>query len=99
MPMRLCDTWRANAPDLHEARSPLQSALNDSQRAKEVIKKIGLIFNPESANKVLLDINKLIRDVISLVRGEIESHRVLVRTELANDLPPISANSSQLQQS
>ena len=87
-----------SAPDLDEVRSPLQSVVNDSQRATEVIEKIRLIFNPEPPTKALLDINKLIREVISLVRGEIESQRVSVRTELANDLPPVSANLSQLQQ-
>ena len=87
-----------SAPDLDEVRSPLQSVVNDSQRATEVIEKIRLIFNPEPPTKALLDINKLIREVISLVRGEIESQRVSVRTELANDLPPVSANISQLQQ-
>ena len=33
-----------------------------------------------------------------MVRGEIENQRVSVRTELANDLPQVSANLSQLQQ-
>ena len=87
-----------SAPDLDEVQSPLQSVVNDSQRATEVIEKIRLIFNPEPPTKALLDINKLIREVISLVLGEIESQGVSVRTELANDLPPVSANLSQLQQ-
>jgi two-component system, LuxR family, sensor kinase FixL len=88
----------AAAPDLDEVRSPLQRVVEDSQRANEVIEKIRLIFNPDPSPKALLDVNNLIREVITLVRGEIENQRVSVRTELANDLPLLSANLSQLQQ-
>jgi PAS domain S-box-containing protein len=84
--------------DLDEVRSPLQRVVDDSQRANQVIEKIRLIFNPDPPTKALLDVNKLIREVITLVRGEIENQRVSVRTELANELPPVSANLVQLQQ-
>jgi PAS domain S-box-containing protein len=86
------------APSLEGVRSPLQRVVEDSQRANEVIEKIRLIFNPDPSPKALLDVNNLIREVIALVRGEIENQRVKVRTELANDLPLVSANLTQLQQ-
>jgi len=86
------------APSLEGVRSPLERVVEDSQRANEVIEKIRLIFNPDSSPKALLDVNNLIREVIPLVRGEIENQRVTVRTELANDLPLVSANRTQLQQ-
>ena len=76
----------------------MQRVVNDSRRANEVIEKIRLIFNPDSSPQALLDVNNLVREVITLVRGEIENHRVSVRTELANNLPLVSANLSQLQQ-
>jgi len=81
-----------------EVRAALQGIVNDSQRANEVIEKIRLIFNPDPPTKALLDVNKLIRDVITLVRGEIENQRVSVRCELAIELPPVPANLVQLQQ-
>ena len=84
--------------DLDEVCLPLQRVVNDSQRANEVIEKIRLIFNPDPSPQALLDVNNLVREVITLVRGEIENQRVSVHTELANDLPLVSANLSQLQQ-
>jgi PAS domain S-box-containing protein len=86
------------ATSLEGARSPLQRVVEDSQRVNEVIEKIRLIFDPDPSPKAPLDVNNLIREVITLVRGEIENQRVSVRTELANDLPQVSANLSQLQQ-
>jgi PAS domain S-box-containing protein len=79
-------------------RQALQGIVDDSQRANEVIEKIRLIFNPEPPTKAPVDVNKLIREVITLVRGEIENQRVSVRSELANELPPVPANLVQLQQ-
>src|SRR6516165_6924051 len=87
-----------SAPDLDEVRAALQRIVNDNQRANEVIEKLRLIFNSEPPTKQLLDVNKLIREVITLVRGEIENQRVSVRTELANELPPVPANLVQLRQ-
>ena len=81
-----------SVPDPDEVRAALQSIVNDSQRANEVIDKIRLIFNSDPPTKELLDVNKLIREVITLVRDEIENKRVTVRTELANKLPPVPAN-------
>jgi PAS domain S-box-containing protein len=88
----------SSAPDLDEVCSPLQRVVEDSQRANEVIEKIRLIFNANPPTKEPLDVNKLIREVVTLVRGEIENQRVSVRTELANALPPVSADSVQLRQ-
>src|SRR6516164_6520587 len=87
-----------SAPDLDEVGAALQRIVNDSQRAKEVIEKLRLIFSTDPPTKAPLDINKLIREVITLVRGEIENERISVRIELANKLPPVPANLVQLRQ-
>src|SRR5262249_28134027 len=54
------------APSLEGVRSPLQRVIEDSQRANEVIEKIRLIFNPDPSPKAPLDVNNLIREVITL---------------------------------
>ena len=36
--------------------------------------------------------------MIALLRSELQSNRVILRTELANDLPPVTADRVQLQQ-
>lgn len=42
--------------------------------------------------------NEIIRDIITLVNGELARHSILVRTQLATDLPRIMADRVQLQQ-
>ena len=86
------------APDLDKARAALKRIVNDSQRVNEVIDNIRLMFNTDRPTKAPLDVNELIREVITLVHDEIESQRVLVSTELANELPRVPANLVQLRQ-
>jgi PAS domain S-box-containing protein len=88
----------SSGPDIDEVRAALQLIVNGSQRVREVIDNIRLIFNTDPPTKALLDVNKLIRGVITLLRGEIENQRISVRTELANELPPVPANQVQLRQ-
>jgi C4-dicarboxylate-specific signal transduction histidine kinase len=56
------------------------------------------MFNTDRPTKAPLDVNELIREVITLVHDEIESQRVSVRTELANELLRVPANLIQLRQ-
>ena len=45
-----------------------------------------------------LDVNEVIEEVLTLLRSELNSRRVSVRTELSQELPRISADRVQLQQ-
>jgi signal transduction histidine kinase len=46
----------------------------------------------------LQDVNELIREVLTLVRSEVENHRVVIYPELLGDLPQVPANRVQLRQ-
>jgi signal transduction histidine kinase len=45
-----------------------------------------------------VSVNGLIREVLSIVRGELESHQVSLQTELCEELQPVMAEQTQLQQ-
>jgi C4-dicarboxylate-specific signal transduction histidine kinase len=45
-----------------------------------------------------LDINKVIQEVITLLRNELTRNRVSLRTDVASNLPPVSGDPVQLQQ-
>jgi C4-dicarboxylate-specific signal transduction histidine kinase len=45
-----------------------------------------------------LDINSLIHEVLSLMRGDLENQRIAVHTALADGLAPVHANAVQLRQ-
>ena len=45
-----------------------------------------------------MDLNEATREVIALSLGELQNSRAIVRTELADDLPCVTADRVQLQQ-
>ena len=91
--------WLGNSqPDLAEVRIALKRVVDDCHRADEVINGIRLMFKKDVPVMVPLDINGLVREVLSLVRGEVENQKVTVRTELLHDLPPVPGNQVQLRQ-
>jgi len=91
--------WLARTtPDLDEVRAALTRIINDSQRANEVIGAIRLMFKTEGLEKAPVDINKLIHEVLTLVRGDVDNQRVSVLTDLAAELPHVPANLAQLRQ-
>jgi C4-dicarboxylate-specific signal transduction histidine kinase len=46
----------------------------------------------------LVDVNDATREVIALLRSELQSNRVVLRAELADNLPSVTADRVQLQQ-
>jgi C4-dicarboxylate-specific signal transduction histidine kinase len=56
------------------------------------------MFKKDGRADVLEDVNKLINEVLALVRSDIESQQLWVRTELFDKLPQIPANLVQLRQ-
>jgi PAS domain S-box-containing protein len=91
--------WLGNTtPNLDEARAALKRIVADSRRIGEVISNIRTLFKTDVQAKAPQDVNELIREVLALVHGEAENHRVSVRAELFNGLPQILANPILLRQ-
>ncbi len=85
-------------PNVERARSVLDRVVSDGGRASEVIGSIRGMLEKSSQERVQLDVNDLIRDVMTFVRADLKHHDITVRTELSEDLPRISAVRIQLQQ-
>ncbi|RUW86117.1 PAS domain-containing sensor histidine kinase [Mesorhizobium sp. M1E.F.Ca.ET.063.01.1.1] len=85
-------------PDLDEARQMLARILKDGNRAAEVIGRIRALVSKSPVKMDRLSFNDIVLDVIALARGDIERNRVVVRTQLADDLPPILGDRVQLRQ-
>jgi PAS domain S-box-containing protein len=91
--------WLAPAtPDLDEARAALKRVVSEGLRASEVIGAIRLMFKKDDQADAPQDVNALVREVLILIRGEVENQSVSVHTELSDELPQITANRVQLQQ-
>jgi PAS domain S-box-containing protein len=92
-----CLRWLA-AQNLEEARRSLAMVISDGHRAAEIIGRIRALAQKAPPRKDWLDLNDTIRDVLALAQSELQAHRVLVRAELAGDLPLILGDRIQLQQ-
>jgi PAS domain S-box-containing protein len=91
--------WLANAtPDIEKARGCFRRVVNDGHRASQVISGIRAMLEKGNDAKELLDINKLVLEVLMFARSEIENQKIEVRTELKEDLSDVLVNRIQLQQ-
>jgi PAS domain S-box-containing protein len=91
--------WLANAiPDIEEARACLARIVKDGHRASQVISGIRTMLKKGRDTKEPLDINELVREVLTFARGEIESGRIVVRTEFKENLSQVLVDRIQLQQ-
>jgi len=91
--------WLASTtPDFEEARACFKRIVNDGHRASQVISGIRAMLEKGSDAKELLDINKLVREVLMFAHGEIENQNIVVRTELKENLSKVLVNRIQLQQ-
>ena len=81
--------WLAREPpDLEEAREAVRRMIRDGNRASEVIARIRALMRSAEPQKVRLAINEVIAEVIALADSEVRRHRVLLKTDLAANLPP-----------
>jgi signal transduction histidine kinase len=85
-------------PDIGEARAAITRIQRDAQRAADVIGRIRAQFEKTALNREILDINEIVRETAGLLRSEASRYNILVRTELAADLPQIIGDRVQLQQ-
>jgi len=91
--------WLATGrPDLEIVREALVAIVKDGHRAGEVIQRIRQLVTKTDPQRARVDVNDVVRDVLSLVRGVARSHDVSFRLELAAALAPVLGDRVQLQQ-
>ncbi len=94
-----CLRWlTGDSPNLEEARETARRVIRDGNRASEVISRIRALVRKTDPEKTRLDIDATIREIILLAQNEAGQKGVVLRTELAADLPPVLGDRVQLQQ-
>jgi PAS domain S-box-containing protein len=94
-----CRNWLARAnPPLHLVGEALDAIAKDGYRAGEVIQRIRQLATKTEPQRVALDLNEVIRDVVPLVRLQLERRDVLLSLDLASGLAPVLGDRIQLQQ-
>jgi PAS domain S-box-containing protein len=89
---------KGSTANLDELRTAITEIVNDATRASAVISRIRGLLVKGSPRRMELDINKVIQEVITLLRNELTRNRVSLRTDVASNLPPVSGDPVQLQQ-
>jgi C4-dicarboxylate-specific signal transduction histidine kinase len=94
-----CLRWLTRErPDVAEAREAASRIVKDATRAAEIISRTRLLFKKGAAQRELVGVNEMVREMIVLLRGEATRYSISVRTNLAADLPQILGDRVQLQQ-
>jgi len=91
---------RLKAPErnLSDVRGALERIVEDGHRASEIIASLRAMFGKDGQQGAPIDANDLVRDVLALLQGELETHGVGVYGELADDLPKVMGERVALQQ-
>ena len=85
-------------PDLDKSREVIGRMIRDGMRASEVIKRIRDLLHKTPSEKVPVNINETIQEVIALVGSDVHRSKVELKFELAAHLPPVLGDRIQLQQ-
>jgi PAS domain S-box-containing protein len=94
-----CLLWLGrDQPDIEKAQKAVSRITQDATRASEIINRIRVLFKKEQPQREWVDVNEVILEMFSLMSGEAGRRAISIHTELAPELPKVSADRVQLQQ-
>ena len=85
-------------PNVDAARETVRRTLRDGNRASAVIHRLRALFSKKELALEPLDLNEATREVIALSLSDLRRNGVILRSELADDLPLVTGDRVQLQQ-
>ena len=85
-------------PNVDGAIETARRTIRDGNRASDVITRLRALFGKKDATTEPVDLNEATREVISLLRSELQRTRVIPQAELSDDLPSVVGDRVQLQQ-
>jgi len=85
-------------PNVEGARETARRTIRDANRASDVIARLRALFSKKDVSIEAVNLNDAVREVIALSCSDLQRNRLIVRLELAGNLPSISGDRVQLQQ-
>jgi PAS domain S-box-containing protein len=85
-------------PEVERSREAIECMISDAMRASEVIKRIRAMLKKSVPEKILLNMNETIHDVIGLTASQLANSQIALRTNLAPDRLMVLGDRVQLQQ-
>jgi len=86
------------SPNLAEIRDALQDIVQEDNRAGEVVLRLRNLLKKGETKAEPVDLNELVNQTTTLLRSEMIGRRIVVETDLADDLPAMAGDPVQLQQ-
>src|SRR5277367_5906640 len=91
--------WLQHDPaDLTQVRKGTESIIEAGTFASEIINRLRSLYKKAPSKREPVAVNEIIGEMVLLLRGEANDHAVSIRSDLAADLPRITADRVQLQQ-
>lgn len=88
----------ADPPNVDGALETARRTIRDGNRASDVITRLRALFGNKDLATDLVDLTTATREVIALSLTDLQRSRVILRTELADDLPLVTGDRVQIQQ-
>jgi PAS domain S-box-containing protein len=94
-----CIAWLGHEPpNLEKARAAASKVDEYGNRAAEIIDRIRSFYRKSPPQRELIEVNGIVHEMLTLLRGEATRYSIVLRPELAAKLPTINADRVQLQQ-
>jgi hypothetical protein len=94
-----CRRWlQADPVNADKAANAAESLVRESARASLVIDRVRSLFSEKDQHREPADLNAIIKDVVRLLRDEVERSGIVLRLELASGLPYVEVDPVQIQQ-
>jgi signal transduction histidine kinase len=94
-----CMQWLSTEPpNVTNAKVAAERIVRDGKDAGEIVSRIRALFRKTSPEKVDLNINGVIDEVLRLIQKETVEKRIAIETDLEKRLPPVLGDRVQLQQ-
>ena len=88
----------ADPPNVDGARETARRTIRDGNRASDVVTRLRSLYGKKAPTPESVNLNEAAQEVLALSLSELQRSRVIVRPDLAEDLPLVTGDRVQLQQ-
>jgi signal transduction histidine kinase len=89
---------RMEKPDIEKAQTAFESIVAASHRASDIIASVRAMFRKGTSERAPIDINRIILTVLGLVRIDLKTNGVELKTQLDENVSVVEGDKVQLQQ-
>jgi PAS domain S-box-containing protein len=94
-----CREWLRSAPaNLEKASATAEKIVQESTRASTVVSRVRALFRKETNVREPVDMNRLIKELVRLLRDDAIRRGVSIKLLLGDDLPRLEVDQVQIQQ-